>query len=177
MDTRLRRRMERHLRGLDVRIPVPFSAQVFCAGLAEARGRAIHLVPWDTTGATVPCGLWISTSTADYIIYERAAPPFLRQHIILHEISHLLLGHAGGLDLQDAADLFEVVNPRTVRQVLARSSAYDAGEERDAEVLATVIGEQPGRPGLGAPAHLNDADAAVIDRFGAALGGDRTWRA
>jgi hypothetical protein len=176
MDGRLRRRMEQHLRQLNVRIPAPFSAEMFSANLAQARGREIHLVPWDTTGATVPCGLWISTSTADYIIFEQAVAPILRDHIILHELCHLLLGHAGGLSLENAGGLFDIINPETVKQVLGRDSAYDAREERDAEVFASVIGDTPPRHGTNPVLALDDADAAVLDRFGAALAGDRTWR-
>lgn len=174
-DRGLRRRMEQRVRELNVRIPAPFSAEEFCRNLAEARGRPIHLIPWDTTAAVVPCGLWISTGQADYIIYEQAAAAVLRQHIILHELGHLLLGHTGVANLEDVVGAFDILDHAVVERVLGRTSHYDAREEREAEVLASVIGEQRrSTPAL--PRQLGAADAAVLDRFSAALAGDRGWR-
>jgi hypothetical protein len=175
-DKRLRRDLEQRLRALDVTIPSPFSAEAFCGNVAEARGRAIHLIPWDTTAAVVPCGLWISTVNADYIVYEQAAAGILRQHIVLHELAHLLLGHQGAAQLAGAAGQFEFLEPDMVDRVLGRTSAYDAREEREAEVLASMVGEQPARYGSAAPGRLGAGDAAVLDRFSAALAADRSWR-
>lgn len=168
----LRRRLERQLRGLDVSIPAPFNVEGLCANLARSRGRPIHLLPWDTTAATVPCGLWVSTNRADYIVYAEAATGILRSHIILHEVAHLLLGHAGAVDLSDAAALFEVLDPSVVRRVLARTNTYDAIEEREAEVLASIIGEQTSGLLPDVPRTLPPSDAAVIDRLNTALAAD-----
>jgi len=173
-DNRLRRQLEQRLRALNVTIPVPLSAEAFCRSVAEARGRPIKLVPWDTTGAVVPCGLWISTENADYIVYEQAAPGILRQHIVLHELAHLLLGHEGAAQL-NVASQFQFLDSAMVERVLGRASAYDACEEREAEVLASMIGEQPARYGPVVPDQLGAA-AAVLDRFSAALAADRSWR-
>lgn len=175
-DKKLRRNLEQRLRALHVTIPSPFSAEAFCTNVAEARGRAIHLIPWDTTTAVVPCGLWISTVNADYIVYEQAAAGILRQHIVLHELAHLLLGHQGAAQLDSAAGKFQFLDPAMVDRVLGRTSAYDADEEREAEVLASMVGEQPTRYGSVQPGRLGDADAAVLDRFSAALAADRSWR-
>jgi hypothetical protein len=172
MTARLRRRLERQLHVLNVPLPRPFTADEFCARLARTRGRPIHLLPWDTTGAMVPCGLWVSTDRADYIIYEQATTEILRQHIILHEVAHLVLGHAGALDLGVATDVFDVLDPSMVRRVLGRTSAYDADEEREAEVLASLIGEQAAEFSSGLPRQMPASDAAVIHRLGSALAAD-----
>ncbi|MCU7729911.1 hypothetical protein ODJ79_39870 [Actinoplanes sp. KI2] len=176
MDHRIRKRMQRLLRELDVRIPAPFTAEEFCRNLASAREREIHLVPWDTTRASVPCGLWISTEQADYVIYEQAAAAILREHIILHELGHLLLGHAGAVDLQGVLGTFDILDTSVVERVLGRTSSYDAREEREAEILASVIGEHPARYASEAQGQLSADAAAVVDRFGAALAADRRWR-
>jgi hypothetical protein len=172
MNSGLRRRLERQLRALDVSIPTPFSVEALCVNLARSRGRPIHLLPWDTTGATAPCGLWVSTNSADYIIYAEAATRILRRHIILHEVAHLLLGHAGAIDLNDAAALFEVLDPSVVRRVLARTSTYDAIEEREAEVLASIIGEQASGLLPDLPRKLPPSEAAIIHRLNSALAAD-----
>ncbi|HWH01081.1 MAG TPA: hypothetical protein VNV66_17610, partial [Pilimelia sp.] len=158
-DGRLRRRMQRRARELGVRIPAPFSAERFCRDLGAARGRPIHLIPWDTTTATVPCGLWISTDRADYIVYERAAAAILREHIILHELGHLLLGHTGAPNLPDVTASFELLDAAVVERVLGRTGAYDAREEREAEVFASVVGEQPTRHAPDRPRPLAETDA------------------
>jgi hypothetical protein len=173
----MRRRCAKRLRELNVPVPVPFTAEAYCANLAVARGRPIHLLPKDTSGATVPCGLWLSTTTADYVVFDRTAPPVLRDHIILHELSHILCGHRGALRADNAHTLFELLDPDVVRLVLGRTSAYEVAEEREAEELASMIGERAS-PRPRALREPSDADvAAVIGRFSAALAADRNWRA
>ena len=60
--------------------------------LAEHRKRPILLVPVRTE-ATHPSGFWIETATADVIGYEADAAPTYQQHIIAHELGHIVLYH------------------------------------------------------------------------------------
>ncbi|MCN0178457.1 ImmA/IrrE family metallo-endopeptidase [Salinispora arenicola] len=64
------------------------------ATIASSRQRPIILVPTDTT-ATGVCGLWVTTTTTDYIAYERHTSLAHQDHIILHELGHILCGHTG----------------------------------------------------------------------------------
>ncbi|WP_162562076.1 ImmA/IrrE family metallo-endopeptidase [Salinispora vitiensis] len=53
-------------------------------------------MPIDTT-ATGVCGLWVTTATKDYIAFERQTSPAHQDHIVLHELGHILCGHTGDL--------------------------------------------------------------------------------
>ncbi|MFL6120061.1 hypothetical protein [Actinophytocola sp.] len=143
----------------DLDIPRPFDVAAFCAGVGRRRGRPLTLLGHDLP-AGGPHGFCVSTRNADYIVYERATSPLHREHIILHEVSHLLCGHTGGdaLDADRAGRLFPTLDPTVVARVLGRSSC-STEEEQEAELLASMIlraahrrDRVPGRPagdGLG----------------------------
>ena len=138
----LRRRCEARLAELD--LPVPFDVGALCRALETRRGRPIVLCPV-ATGAG-PCGLWADTPTADLIFYERDTTPLHREHIIVHELCHLLWEHRPPpLSEADVRQLlFPDLQPALVRSVLQRAS-YSRDEEREAELLSTLILEQAGR--------------------------------
>lgn len=132
----LRRRCEERLRELD--LPVPFDAPAFCAAIAARRGRPLVLEA--ITTKTGPFGLWVATVDKDYIFYERETSPWHQEHIVLHEACHLLCGH--NPTQVDAAQFAQLMlpdlAPDMVRRVLMRS-AYPREEEREAELLASLI--------------------------------------
>ena len=76
----------------ELEMPVPFDLDQFTAGLKRQRERPIRLRPFNS-GLGCPCGLWIGTTDADYIYHEAGTTPFHATHIVVHEISHMLLGH------------------------------------------------------------------------------------
>ncbi|WP_103355656.1 hypothetical protein [Amycolatopsis sp. CA-128772] len=130
------RRLRKLVRGLDV--PVPFDVRTFAGRIAAHRGRPIHLMP--VTGLTGVCGLWIATDAADIIFHEQGTPPAHQEHILLHELSHLLCDHYPvSMDLAaQAQELLPSLDPALVRRVLGRTG-YSTDEEREAEMLATLI--------------------------------------
>ncbi|MFD0345545.1 ParH-like protein [Kitasatospora aburaviensis] len=112
------------------------------------------------------CGVLISTDRADYIGYPVATTALHQQHIVLHEIGHLLCGHTeasghtggsghsghsrnsghtensghtGAAGLGSA--LPHVLTPRLpeelVRRVLGRSG-YTERQEQEAELVASL---------------------------------------
>jgi hypothetical protein len=86
------------------------------------------------------CGIWVSDETADYVFYQKETSPLHRLHIILHELSHIMCGHRP-IPLGDAcieATLFPDLRPELIRRFLPRT-AYSTDEEREAEVLATLL--------------------------------------
>ncbi|MFG3289785.1 hypothetical protein ACGF3G_13410 [Streptomyces sp. NPDC048179] len=146
-------------------IPDPFDAQVFCDRIATQRRRALHLhsVP-GISGTDAPCGVWIATERADHIFHEAATSPLHQNHIILHEIGHMLLGHTSILDgVQSAGGgLFADIDPATVVSLLTRAS-YGTEDERDAERFAGLIaGKAASRTG-------KTARSSVLRRLGDAL--------
>ncbi|RSO33517.1 hypothetical protein DMH15_21750 [Streptomyces sp. WAC 06725] len=112
-------------------IPHPFDLQNFCASIAEQRGRPLFLLPLDgSPDPDFPCGMWIGLDTADLVFYEATATGILRVQIILHEISHMLLGHvapqlsgredASEEELDAMSDHFEGLLSRTSQAVDAQ---------------------------------------------------------
>ncbi|GAB2575953.1 hypothetical protein GCM10027168_06150 [Streptomyces capparidis] len=128
---RLRRRTARLAEELP--LPHPFRAEALVALLAERRGRPIELMPV-AARPSVPCGLLVTTDRADYIVYAADTTALHRQHIILHEVAHLLCGHHGTPD----PALVPHLSPSLVRRVLGRT-VYSEPQEREAELLASLI--------------------------------------
>lgn len=119
-------------------IPDPFDVQTFCEMLSAQRGRPVYL--HSTPGITssgVPCGAWIATELADHIFHEESTSPLHRTHIVLHEISHMLLEHTS-LQVERMAHLFKRVDSSAVKSVLGRAS-YNTEDERAAEQLADLL--------------------------------------
>jgi hypothetical protein len=148
-DRRLRKRCEARLR--DLPMPIPFDARTLCEQVARERGRPIRLFPM--AGLTGVCGLWVATETTDLIFYEEVTTPPHQEHIILHELSHVLCDHYP--ESLPAQALLPSLDPEMVRRVLGRSG-YSTAEEREAEMLATLI-QQRARGGTGPLDRLRDA--------------------
>lgn len=132
----LRARCAAMLRTLD--IPDPFCLQTFCEKLATHRERPILLRAMHI-GVGL-CGLWFPTATTDLVFYEEQTSPAHQTHIILHELSHMLLGHEPKAvdDSETLSLLLPDVSPGAVRYVLERTT-YSAVEEQEAEFLASLI--------------------------------------
>ena len=148
---RARRRCEAVLR--EVAIPEPFALDRFCAALAERRGRPIVLRPVAGVGSRLT-GLWLALADppVDVIVYEARTTPLHQQHIVLHELGHLLAGHAPGASVAGTARLlFPDLDPDSVRRALERGS-YSSSEEREAELLASLILLRATRQGREEPA-------------------------
>ncbi|MCX5386238.1 ImmA/IrrE family metallo-endopeptidase [Streptomyces sp. NBC_00083] len=157
----LQRRCLAILRDVGVERSLPFDA--VCARVEELRGRRLVLreLPEEAAQSGV-CGLWLGTDTADYIFYEARTAPLHREHIVLHEIGHVLCDHrrdiaAGAGDLAGPPD--GELQPQLVKRLMARSS-YTTREEQEAEMIASLIQSS------GKPSRL----AGPLGRLGAFLG-------
>lgn len=170
-ERQLRRRCRALLRELDV--PAPFGPRELCRRLSAHRGRPIRLMPYPIESPG-PFGIWFSTDEADVIIYQSQTTPSHQEHIILHEVGHIIAGHEG-----EAVGRTEPDGHEPVR--VNRRTAYDSTQEREAELIATILQEWsrrgdplggPGRPGTSP----SDPDrAAALDRIGHALTGGGGW--
>src|SRR4051794_28622757 len=128
----LRRSCAAKVQALD--LPSPFDVQTFCHSLEQARGRAIRLVPKALpTGS--PSGLCVSTKTGDYIFYEAQTSPLHQEHIILHEVAHLICDHrAISVSRQEVSQLLlPDLDPQVVQRVLGRT-CYPMWAEQEAEM-------------------------------------------
>jgi Zn-dependent peptidase ImmA (M78 family) len=101
--------------------PVPFDVRALCARVAADRARPIHLLS-AAMPAGSPCGLWIATDTADYLFYEESTSPVHHEHIILHELGHILCGHQG-----------------IVASGPDAGARYSTIEETEAELVASIL--------------------------------------
>jgi hypothetical protein len=137
----VRRRCQARLHELDG-LPWHVDASTLARWLAERRGRPIILHPLAGSG---PCGVWVPLATADHVFYEQHTSPLHQEHIILHELSHLILGHHPDAlsDLAAAQLLVPHLAPELVRAVLQRS-AYADDQEQEAEVFASLLLEHRG---------------------------------
>ncbi|GAA3032224.1 ImmA/IrrE family metallo-endopeptidase [Actinokineospora globicatena] len=157
---RLRRDCARLLADFD--IPADGDIHHFCAQVGARLGRDIDLIPM-ALRSTDPTGVWLSTRGGDYIVYESETSTPHQEHIIAHELGHLLCGHIGdNLDGTALELLFPDIDPTAL---LARQS-YTATEEREAEVMAGVIlahltRGRRSRPTQNNPSH---ADIARVHR-------------
>jgi hypothetical protein len=177
----LRRRCRKLLNELGIRPPL--DVQELCRRVGQKRGKPIrpvaHAIP-----VPGPFGAWITTSSADYILYQRETSRAHQDHIVLHELGHILAGHRS--DEEDDAllgQLYPGVNPSAlhgqypdlapdaVRRALRRTS-YDSEQEREAETVATIILEWASvLDSVGPPPASSDAAAqrmgtALTDRLG-----------
>lgn len=75
------------------------------------------------------CGLWVGTASVDYVFYEAQTTPLHREHIVLHELGHILFGHHS-LEGEDADGNLPTVLGRT---------NYTTRQEQEAEMLASMI--------------------------------------
>lgn len=167
MSSRGRRRLRHRFTAVlrDLNLPATFDVRELCAALGERRGRPIRLLA--LPGLSEVCGLWIATPTTDLIAYEKHTSAPHQDHIVLHEIGHLLCDHypATLTPAEQAHVLLPNLDPAMVRRVLGRAG-YSSAEEREAELFASMLGQQTGF------AHHGDSAA---DRLRSALedGGDR----
>lgn len=131
------RRCERIASTVD--LPDPFDVHAVFSALASTRGRPIELIPLASRPGA-PCGVLAATDRADYVFYTRDTSPLHQQHILLHELGHLLCGHAEGQQLSDkvAAMLTPNLPVELVRRVLGRST-YLWEHEQEAELVASLI--------------------------------------
>lgn len=154
----LRRRCEKLLDELD--LPMPFSLTALVANLARRRGRPLHLraLPSNPTFGG-PHGLWLASENEDYIFFEEQTSHLHQEHIIFHEIGHILAHDAktrpakdepGEIDFDRVQRLVPLLDPKLVRGLLERSHAPSA-EEQEAEMIATLIHRRAQEPTAPSP--------------------------
>ena len=169
---RLRRNCRARLRELT--LPDPFDLTELCRSVSTSRSRPLHVrgIPGPPSRAR-PCGIWIATDDDDWIFVDQQTSPLHRQHIVLHELAHMLCGHtAADLPENDMLRrLFPDLSPAMVRTVLGRTS-YQSEYEREAELLASLIvaRAQPSAVPIVPVTDVSAAEKEVLHRAALALG-------
>ncbi|MFJ3859428.1 ImmA/IrrE family metallo-endopeptidase [Streptomyces sp. NPDC090085] len=133
-------------------LPEASDVAELCGQLGAARGRPIVLVPMQMP-STHPCGMWVAARDEDLIFYDANTTGAHQEHIILHELGHIICCHrgAGGLDEAAARLLFPNLDPQLVRDMLLRAT-YDDVQEQEAEIIAYLLAQRMGGSAGRAPA-------------------------
>lgn len=111
------------------------------AQIAAQRGREIVIAESDFSGLQQTlCGLWLGLPSRDLIFISDDLSGLHRDHVILHELAHLLLDHqvVDAVSIEEMASLFPSLPAALVKRMLQRSH-YDTEQEREAEELASAI--------------------------------------
>jgi hypothetical protein len=115
----------------EIGMPDPFDLGAFCARIASCRGRRVelHELPIGMGGV---CGLYVSLPAVDHVFFAVGTSPRHQQHIIVHELMHLLFGHGGlrgpVLPVDVMERLLPGLDPALVRAVLGRGGYSDPEE-------------------------------------------------
>ncbi|MFG2463452.1 CUE domain-containing protein [Streptomyces sp. NPDC048523] len=110
---------------------------------------------------------------ADFIIYEARTTRAHQEHIIAHELAHILCGHQAvdNADNGVLRQLFPDIAPDVVRRVLQRTR-YSDGNEQEAEMVASLLLAR-GRHHVSTALSLQSPDDEVISRLRVAIAMDQ----
>ncbi|MCD9194700.1 hypothetical protein [Streptomyces albireticuli] len=164
--TQLHRRCQAVLDQLT--LPRPFSIDALCRELSRTRDRPLHLhaLPDQAADGNI-CGLWLATPTDDHIFYEQRTTQVHQEHIILHEIGHMLFDHHGirpttpppGILTSGGAFAFPGARRRAGAKARDDATAV-TGTEPEAGGGGTAVGENAGVQAL-----LPDLSPQLIQRL------------
>lgn len=152
-----------------VGVPQPWDINEFLDRLERHRGRAIDLCAISST-AGGSSGAWRQRADHDVIAYATNTSGFHQDHIILHEIGHMISQHRGHcvLSEDEAQRIAPDLAPAAFAHLLDRSNAE--AEEHEAEMIASLIHRQVGeRPQVATdvmPAEEAQRMTRVDDVFG-----------
>ncbi|NLE82411.1 MAG: hypothetical protein GX610_23110 [Rhodococcus sp.] len=126
-------------------IPQPWDMTEFVAHVEDTRRRRITLMPVDD--ANLPrngtFGMWLALADEDVITYTTDTTLFHQNHIVCHELGHMLMRHRSTQadaesDAASLAPLFPDLDIRSLESILGRSQ-FSTAREYEAEQLATLI--------------------------------------
>ena len=97
------------------------------------RLRVVELADLDARDGL--CAALISTDAEDFVLHARSDSALHRQQFVLHELSHMILGHCDGDDCAVEEVLLPNIPPYTRARLLSRQD-LDSETEIAAESLA-----------------------------------------
>lgn len=141
-DQELLREGQSLLRRLD--LPLPCSVGAVRHHVQRARDRPLIVLPLPFPASEErPYGLWAEYPNADFILHEAHTSPAHQDQIILHEIAHILLGHGGvtsfTFSARPGSSPTATHSRRQLRPPAKTRLAYGTAEEREAEIIATLL--------------------------------------
>lgn len=119
-------------------LPNDATLQFIHEKLESQRGRTISIAEVPGLSGKELCGLWLICADRDIILHAPAKSAWHRQQIILHEFSHMILGHDhAGTGVDPSTNLLPDLKKEQILRALARSSYTD-----DAELSAEALADQ-----------------------------------
>lgn len=128
-EVRLRRDLRAVLKDAGIDEPIP--TREVCRRIGLARNRPIIPVEWPFEAGD-PYGAWCPGPSTDWIFVQKAASFGHQEHIVAHELGHLLAGHEPECVIDGEDD------DQWPGQIMRRTK-YDSAQERDAETVATLL--------------------------------------
>lgn len=107
--------------------------------MSSMRPRPIRIIEWPLP-IPGPMGVWIARERDDVVVVQELATGRHRDHIVLHELAHILCEHEGEQFDEHGTSPFPMKVDGTAAPLRFRS-AYDSACEREAELLAAAFAE------------------------------------
>ncbi|MFJ4912917.1 hypothetical protein [Streptomyces sp. NPDC088726] len=136
----------------EIDLSVPFSIEGLRRALSDIRGQPLYLHPFPFQAALPKtCGIWLGTSVDDHIFFEQHTSRLHQEHIVLHEIGHMLFDHHTlGAESEVALALLSDLSPHLIKRFLTRAN-YDTWQEQEAEMFASIVRTEVERIGRSRP--------------------------
>lgn len=142
-------------------VPEPWEIDELCQRLAEQRGR--ELVVYPANVPALPFGLWYDDGERDFVIYRYGVQGYHRDHIILHEICHILAKHnTMKLCVGERGDSDADATSRLIAHMMC--NRLNSFQEEVAEIFASRVLELVKRSVV---TELNDFERRAANAFGA----------
>ena len=90
-----RRAAQARLRDLGVHMPSLSSVDELCRVLSSARDREIRIYAIEWPTGVDASGIWLEAKDVDYVCVDHSLPAPLYDHVVLHELCHILCNHEG----------------------------------------------------------------------------------
>ncbi|OKK14770.1 hypothetical protein AMK16_29980 [Streptomyces sp. CB00455] len=116
------------------------SAHELCDQIGSVRGRPIRVIE-ARLPIPGPMGVWVCRTDDDVVIVQDLAVGAHRDHIVLHELAHILCEHEGERYRHDEPALSALGHAPDGGAVVRFRSVHDSAAEREAELLAAAFAE------------------------------------
>ncbi len=144
-------------------LPDPWNVDELAARIAADRGRALRIQSRPPAGDGIT-GTIFRLGSEDVIFWRADLSGVHRDHVICHELGHLLCGHLEGGNAYTAGTDADLAG--AVAIMLHRQCQYGERKEREAEEIADLI---LSRVRQRIPGAINAATQKAVSGFGAAM--------
>lgn len=117
------------------------TAYELCDQMSSQRERPIRVIEWPLP-IPGPMGVWIARPGDDIVVVQTMATGRHRDHILLHELAHILCEHEGEPLPSEQLGSLALLDDLGAGEQARMRSVYDSAAEREAELLAAAFAER-----------------------------------